>query len=893
MSVKTISSAHALSDQTQASSQHDQQKPENKNSTFLSIMLLGLKMFNPNFDALDDVLLPNPPIDTVCLLTRSITHLELSYNELSEDGGIAFADALKFCNSLVTINLKWTQLTPRSVRCIARALKRHASLKELDFSGNNVGIEGGKAIADLLKDHPTLEVLKLSQDKKYSPHVWREDNENESATVQIMQRNALRERIKVTLSKKLSDDTAGSFSWALRSSNSIKELDLSWNGFTFESCKDWASALKSNRSLREVNFSGNNLGYGLTKKNEEDGICKIFEALESNTTLTVLDLSENRLTFINMYERIKHSLMKNRTLTTLEFHHNDLTNMREQQFDTFFHARTLEIRNSRKQFPFTNRTVVTLAPKVVKRYFSGTNDQEFLDFACEVETKADQSQIEVRFSRLSSSTAANISKVMMKTAEEIHAHIKSKQLEDNKIVNSLACSRSLEPNSKAEAEENQSTQVPKGFSSAAMPLQIGVATVDIETLEKLKGLPEKHEKLAMQVQTLSKIEPEEFKKLKLKIDRFKNLIESQEKLYDADMEMHKIRANPCLFTYYQFVSRLFTGTWIACQSINTGMVKNNTRHCVDPIVMGLNHLEEGLKLIGQEIPYLGIAAKAFAWIINLWAESEKRIAIQRITRIFAEPDKAFSQISELARTLTLEQEHLIKQLNESPKGIHKWIEKLKEFQAFIEGDDANNFVKWKAIEDCETILNVIKSGTLGDRPSLNELICILLPQYCSGTQRTYSALQHSSSNSRPVIEDCSPEKTLTLKEMAQEIQRMKIREAEQDAERKKRDAEHEFKLRKMDNLISQLLKQRVSDQHEYGDHDVQLKAQVTKLSVNAATPDQPTNASTTAATAYQIQALQLEVTVLKAKIGELENTIDTMKHSIYTLSKSVKNKEIL
>ncbi|XP_037116568.1 uncharacterized protein LOC119128357 isoform X2 [Syngnathus acus] len=188
--------------------------------------------------------------------SRTLSHLDLGWNDLHDDGLEALAAGLaKPQCTLQVLGLMGCQLSKKSCEALASVLSSPGSLRELDLSGNkfhdNDGLEA--LAAGLAKPQCTLQVLRLRSCK---------------------------------LSKKSCEALAS----ILSSSRTLRELDLSWNDLhdhglealaaglakpqcTLQvlrlvrckigtrGCVSLAKALRSNPShLQQLNLRGNNIG---------------------------------------------------------------------------------------------------------------------------------------------------------------------------------------------------------------------------------------------------------------------------------------------------------------------------------------------------------------------------------------------------------------------------------------------------------------------------------------------------------------------------------------------------------------------------------------------------------------------------------------------------------
>ncbi|CAE7713668.1 NLRC3, partial [Symbiodinium microadriaticum] len=73
----------------------------------------------------------------------TVTHVDLRYNEIGDEGDKALADAVE-SNRTVTVNLTGSQLGGKGAKALAAALKSNCTVTHVDLQGNNFGDEGVK-----------------------------------------------------------------------------------------------------------------------------------------------------------------------------------------------------------------------------------------------------------------------------------------------------------------------------------------------------------------------------------------------------------------------------------------------------------------------------------------------------------------------------------------------------------------------------------------------------------------------------------------------------------------------------------------------------------------------------------------------------------------------------
>lgn len=96
--------------------------------------------------------------------SNKVTSLDLSYNDIDDNGAKLIADALKINTSLDWLILSNNKIRDKGAIAIADALKIHEFLTKLDVSCNDIRENGAKAIAAALKINKSLVSLNIWDD---------------------------------------------------------------------------------------------------------------------------------------------------------------------------------------------------------------------------------------------------------------------------------------------------------------------------------------------------------------------------------------------------------------------------------------------------------------------------------------------------------------------------------------------------------------------------------------------------------------------------------------------------------------------------------------------------------------------------------------------------------
>ncbi len=91
----------------------------------------------------------------------ALKRLDLSYNNIGDEGARLLAEALKTNTALISFNLDGNEIGPESARLLAVALEKNTALISLNLRFNNIGAEGAERLAAALEKNTALEALDL------------------------------------------------------------------------------------------------------------------------------------------------------------------------------------------------------------------------------------------------------------------------------------------------------------------------------------------------------------------------------------------------------------------------------------------------------------------------------------------------------------------------------------------------------------------------------------------------------------------------------------------------------------------------------------------------------------------------------------------------------------
>ena len=103
-------------------------------------------------------------------INHSLKALYLSSNNIGDDGAKIISDALKVNHSVESLILGSNMIGDDGVKAIADALGINHSLEKLDLRDNKIGDDGTKAITNALKDNHSVKTLNLRNNNNISAY---------------------------------------------------------------------------------------------------------------------------------------------------------------------------------------------------------------------------------------------------------------------------------------------------------------------------------------------------------------------------------------------------------------------------------------------------------------------------------------------------------------------------------------------------------------------------------------------------------------------------------------------------------------------------------------------------------------------------------------------------
>uniref|UniRef100_A0A3Q4A8N3 Uncharacterized protein n=1 Tax=Mola mola TaxID=94237 RepID=A0A3Q4A8N3_MOLML len=199
-------------------------------------------------------------------------NFEWTMFEMSDRDCESLAKALKSCQTLKLLRLHQSHLEDKKCCTLVESLLDHPSLRELDFSHNQIGDKGAKAISKLL-NRCKLETLNVCDNNIGAPGA--------KAIAHALSENSTLLSLNLRLNR-LRDEGGEAIGEALLSNSALRHLHLGGNEATAPTAMALAQALVQNTSLKSISLSCNNLGV--------DGGRALEEALTHNSSLTECDM---------------------------------------------------------------------------------------------------------------------------------------------------------------------------------------------------------------------------------------------------------------------------------------------------------------------------------------------------------------------------------------------------------------------------------------------------------------------------------------------------------------------------------------------------------------------------------------------------------------------------
>ncbi|KAK3733911.1 hypothetical protein QZH41_000981 [Actinostola sp. cb2023] len=231
--------------------------------------------------------------------------IELKHYGVGFKGARAVAMAMKYNQTVQTLNLHDNDIREAGIRDICDMMTINVWLTKLDLSGNSgVGKTGLTAMANMIEQAVMLKTLNLSGCKLQGIGV--------QGLISCLASNHRLETLDLS-SNEIGDTGAVCFETVLSKNRTLSSLNLSCNAISFLGLEPFCNGLSQNSTLEELNLSLN----GIANHGAE---CMSI-VLGPNKSLKVLDLQHNHISMTGI-ESVAKSLRRNTSLQVLKIGKN-------------------------------------------------------------------------------------------------------------------------------------------------------------------------------------------------------------------------------------------------------------------------------------------------------------------------------------------------------------------------------------------------------------------------------------------------------------------------------------------------------------------------------------------------------------------------------------------
>ncbi|KAJ3413931.1 C-4 sterol methyl oxidase [Chytridiales sp. JEL 0842] len=248
--------------------------------------------------------------------TSFLRELDLSYNEITDEGAFRIAAFLKDDTQLEVLTLKSNSIQSVGGSAIGEALCTNETLCALDLSYNDIGDEGGLQIANMLQVNTSLRRLQLSTCGLRSQSLIA------LSTVLTVHTSLISIDISNNASNTHRLTASGEndvwFHWGRMMSlnESLREVKMAKMGISDWAVKEFlANGVKVNKSIEVLDLSSNRIS--------RDGGVAICQALYKQPVLRSLNLSCNSIQDEGA-EAVCVMLLHNKTLERIYLDHNGI-----------------------------------------------------------------------------------------------------------------------------------------------------------------------------------------------------------------------------------------------------------------------------------------------------------------------------------------------------------------------------------------------------------------------------------------------------------------------------------------------------------------------------------------------------------------------------------------
>jgi len=257
--------------------------------------------------------------------------LNLEKKAVTDSDLVRVAAALESNTNYKVVNLKHNKITDEGALAIERLLQRNKRIIKIDLSMNYISDAGALVISRIISQNPPLQDLKLHMNK------ITQEGAQHLARALLVNTNI---RVLNLSSNNVGDQGCTEI---ILNANKLTELDLSGTHCGDNAAIQLGNMLKSSRTIRVINLSGNcissvgankiieglSMNRGLVKLSLDDNAidgsstASICEMLQGDLSLRELGLSFNKFTQPDV-EQILNGIEHNQALLSLNLFRNDV-----------------------------------------------------------------------------------------------------------------------------------------------------------------------------------------------------------------------------------------------------------------------------------------------------------------------------------------------------------------------------------------------------------------------------------------------------------------------------------------------------------------------------------------------------------------------------------------
>ena len=214
-----------------------------------------------NTDITSTIMRTGEALTKMLQINKALTHLNLSYNSISDLGAQSIFKGLQHNNTLVNLNLKSTEITTvtRTAEVLTKMLQLNKALTHLNLSYNSISDLGAQSIFKGLQHNNTL--VHFNLERTGIGTVMR----TAEALIKMLQLNKALTHLNLSYNS-ISDLGAQSIFKGLQHNNTLVQLNLHCTRIADEGAVHIAQLLlNTNCSLQTLDISSNPIGHkGLT-----------------------------------------------------------------------------------------------------------------------------------------------------------------------------------------------------------------------------------------------------------------------------------------------------------------------------------------------------------------------------------------------------------------------------------------------------------------------------------------------------------------------------------------------------------------------------------------------------------------------------------------------------